>query len=136
MHAAIKILFIGMFFYIIPFYSFSENHKVYSESYNECIKRFNSFPQIFDCMDIEIEKQIEINEKFISKYKDIASSEDGTIVDLGNFLKDQYKYIDDKCNLLYHVGGQSGVLLQKQCVWDESILLQKFLFDFVKAIDA
>ncbi len=136
MHAAIKILFIGIFFYIIPFYSFSENHKMYSESYDECIKGFVSFPQVFDCMDIEIGKQIEINENFISKYKNITSSEDGAIIDLGSFIKDQNKYIDNKCNLLLHAGGQNGVLLQKQCVWDESILLQGFLVEFIKARDA
>jgi len=127
--------FLGVIVFAISFSAFSQNVSKYSKEYTDCISKTVSNPMSTECIDLEINAQNKSIDSFIGKHGDITSPEDGNIVELKLFTDNQRKYIDRKCDLWLKTGGQNGMLLNKQCVLDETISLKKFLSDFVRSVD-
>lgn len=127
--------FIGVTAFVISFSAFSHNVSKYSKEYTDCVSKTVSNPMSTECVDSEINAQDKSIELFIGKHNDITSPEDGNIVELKLFTDNQRKYIDEKCDLWLRVGGQNGMLLNKQCVLDETISLKNLLSDFVSSVD-
>ena len=126
---------IGVAIFVISFSAFSRNVSEYSKEYTDCVSKIVSNPMSTECVDSEINAQDKSIDSFIGKHNDITSPEDGNIVELKLFTDNQRKYIDEKCDLWLRVGGQNGMLLNKQCVLDETISLKNLLSDFVSSVD-
>ncbi|EBS8368100.1 hypothetical protein JYY36_004073 [Salmonella enterica subsp. diarizonae serovar 50:z:-] len=127
--------FVGVTIFIMSFSTFSQNVSEYSKEYTDCISKTVNNPMSTECIDSEINAQNKSIDSFIGKHGDITSPEDGNIVELKLFTDNQRKYIDGKCDLWLKTGGQNGMLLNKQCVLDETISLKKLLSDFVSSVD-
>lgn len=126
---------IGVAIFVISFSAFSRNVSEYSKEYTDCVSKIVSNPMSTECVESEINAQDKSIDSFIGKHNDITSPEDGNIVELKLFTDNQRKYIDEKCDLWLRVGGQNGMLLNKQCVLDETISLKNLLSDFVSSVD-
>ncbi|WP_240494279.1 hypothetical protein [Pantoea sp. 1.19] len=127
--------FVGVAIFAMSFSAFSQNVSEYSKEYANCISKTENNPMSTECVDSEINAQNKSIDSFIGKHGDITSPEDGNTVDLKSFTDNQRKYIDGKCDLWLKTGGQNGILLNKQCVLDETISLKKLLSNFVSSVD-
>lgn len=122
-------------FIFVPFYSASNGDDKYSDTYSKCISDVSSHPDATDCINSELIRQDKMIIEILSKNKDITSPEDGKIIDLNSYIEDHKKEINNKCSLWIKAGGQNGILLERQCVLDETISIKVFLNNFVSAIE-
>lgn len=125
----------SVFMLLMPLAVMSKEVSKYSNVYTKCVSSNVDNPMSTDCIDAEISAQDKEIKDIALKNKNIVSSENGELVDLNPYATQQQKYIDNKCGLWLKVGGQNGVLLEKQCVLDEIISLKKLLSNFVSAVD-
>lgn len=107
----------------------------YSETYTTCMSHNVGNPMSTSCVDSEISDQNKIIKEIISQHKDIVSPENGEAVDLYSYSTQQQKNIDSKCGLWLKSGGQNGILLEKQCILDETISIKSLLSNFVSTVD-
>lgn len=129
------IIFVGAVLLSVSFFASSQEVPKYSEEYARCVSKNVDNPMSTECVDLEVHAQNKLIDSFVGKHGDITSPEDGNIVDLKSFTDGQRKEIDGKCDLWLKSGGQNGVLLNKQCILDETIALKKLLSDFVSSVD-
>lgn len=119
----------------ISFSVLSKESPEYSSSYTKCLSGNVDNPMSTSCIESEIGIQNKIMQSIIEDHRDITSPENGKVVNLNSYSIQQQKYIDDKCSLWLKAGGQNGVLLEKQCVLDETISLKRLLSNFVSTVD-
>ncbi|TKI01899.1 hypothetical protein [Martelella alba] len=129
------ISFLGVALLSVSFFASSQEVYKYSEEYARCVSKNVDNPMSTECVDSEVNAQNKLIDSFIGKHSDITSPDDGNIIDLKSFTDSQRKEIDGKCDLWLKSGGQNGVLLNKQCILDETISLKKLLSDFVSSVD-
>ncbi|OAT18071.1 hypothetical protein M979_1900 [Buttiauxella noackiae ATCC 51607] len=127
---------VAVFFLVfVPFLSVAKSIDKYSDSYSKCAYDIKNHPVATDCISAELLKQEYMINEIILKNKDITSPEDGEIIDLKSFVDSQKKSVNDKCSLWRKTGGQNGILLENQCVLDETISIKNFLNNFISSIE-
>lgn len=122
-------------FVFLPFISMAKSIGNYSDSYNKCVSDIKNHPVATDCISAELLNQERMINEIILKNKDITSPEDGEVIDIKSFVDSQKKSVNDKCSLWRKTGGQNGVLLENQCVLDETISIKNFLNNFISSIE-
>jgi len=125
----------SIFLLFMPLAVMSKEVPRYSDAYTKCMSRNIDNPMSTNCVDSEISMYWKEIKEIALKHKDIVSPEDGVVVDLNSYATQQQKTIDNKCSLWLKAGGQNGILLEKQCVLEEIISLNKLLNDFVSTVD-
>ncbi len=122
-------------FVFLPFISMAKSMDKYSDSYSKCVSDIKNHPIATDCISAELLKQEYMINEIVLKNKDITSPENGEVIDLKSFVDSQKKYVNDKCSLWRKTGGQNGILLENQCVLDETISIKNFLNNFISSIE-
>lgn len=120
---------------IFSSHSFSKTTDGHINSFKKCISDSSENPMSTDCINTELLKQQNIINNILSKNNAITSPKNGEVIDLKSWTDSQNQAINNKCSLWLKSGGQNGVLLEKQCVLDETISIKILLNNFIDSIN-